>query len=104
MAFPLQVRPDAVSPERDVETLKYNIENPQNDWCEISWKPYLRPMSSMTEKEKFTYEYLTDCSDYMIYSGAFCGDVINWLNEHHFDYRGLIEKSLAIVAPDNMYK
>ena len=31
-------------------------------------------------------------------------DFINWLNEHHFDYRGLIEKGLALEAPDGMYK
>lgn len=30
--------------------------------------------------------------------------LIDWLNKHHFDYRGLIEKSLAIEAPDGMYK
>ena len=29
---------------------------------------------------------------------------IDWLNAHHFDYRGLIEKSLAIIAPEEMYK
>ena len=28
--------------------------------------------------------------------------VFNWLNEHHFDYRGLIENGLAIeVTEDN---
>ena len=30
-------------------------------------------------------------------------DAIDWLNAHHFDYRGLIEKDLAIEAPDGMY-
>ena len=29
---------------------------------------------------------------------------IDWLNSHHFDYRGLIEKGLALEAPDGMYK
>ena len=66
-------------------------------------KPYLRPMSSMTEEEEIEYDYLTDCSDYMIYSGGFCGDVIDWLLSHHFDYRGLIEKGLALEAPKDMY-
>ena len=29
---------------------------------------------------------------------------IDWLNAHHFDYRGLIEKGLAIDATDkNIY-
>lgn len=57
-------------------------------------KPYLFPLSSMTEEEKLMYEGLmigTDNISYML-------DVIDWLNAHHFDYRGLIEKSLAINA------
>ena len=28
----------------------------------------------------------------------------DWLNAHHFDYRGLIEKGLALEAPEDMYK
>ena len=63
-------------------------------------KPYLRPMSSMTEEEKLMYEGLmigTDSISYML-------DVIDWLNAHHFDYRGLIEKGLAIDATNlNIY-
>lgn len=30
--------------------------------------------------------------------------VFDWLNAHHFDYRGLIEKGLALEAPEEMYK
>lgn len=57
-------------------------------------KPYLFPLSSMTEEEKLMYEGLmigTDNISYML-------DVIDWLNKNHFDYRGLIEKGLAIDA------
>lgn len=57
-------------------------------------KPYLFPISSMTEEEKLMYEGLmigTDNIPYML-------DVIDWLNSHHFDYRNLIEKGLAIDA------
>ena len=57
-------------------------------------KLFLRPMSSMTEEEKLMYEGLMigiDNISYML-------DVIDWLNSHHFDYRGLIEKGLAIDA------
>ena len=57
-------------------------------------KPYLFPFSSMTEEEKLMYEGLMigiDNISYML-------DVIDWLNSHHFDYRGLIEKGLAIDA------
>ena len=61
-------------------------------------RPYLRPMSSMTKEEKEEYDKTFDW-DYSIQGTPF-----DWLNEHHFDYRGLIEKSLAIVAPEGMYK
>ena len=65
-------------------------------------KPYLRPMSSMTEEEKLMYEGLmigTNNVSYML-------DVIDWLNKNHFDYRGLIPKGLAIEVTEenNPYK
>lgn len=53
-------------------------------------KPYLRPMSSMTKEEKEEYDKTFDW-DYSIQGTPF-----DWLNEHHFDYRGLIEKGLAL--------
>ena len=63
-------------------------------------KPYLFPLSSMTEEEKLMYEGLmigTDNISYML-------DVIDLLNAHHFDYRGLIKKGLAIDATNlNIY-
>ena len=65
-------------------------------------KPYLRPMSSMTEEEKEEYELLIDCSDYTYFKTS--DKVIDWLNAHHFDYRGLINKSIAIEAPEGMYE
>lgn len=67
-----------------------------------SIKPYLRPLSSMTDEEKedfgvpFTSEGLVTLADTV--------ECMDWLNAHHFDYRGLIEKGLAIEAPEGMYK
>ena len=59
-------------------------------------KLYLRPMSSMTEEEREEYEqWLPD--GYNI-------DTFDWLLSHHFDFRGLIEKGLALEAPEGMYK
>ena len=37
----------------------------------------------------------------MLYDGVIG---IDWLNAHHFDFRGLIEKGLALSAPEGMYK
>ena len=85
-------------------------------------KPYLRPMSSMTAEEK--EELRNICSmyecdldlNYESFGIEICSisrhgtyfesdyTVIDWLNAHHFDYRGLIEMGLAIAAPEEMYK
>jgi len=68
-------------------------------------KPYLRPMSSMTEEEDKEFAQLqTDFyTDGVLYPIA-ATNMTDWLNEHHFDYRGLIEKGLALEAPEGMYK
>lgn len=50
-------------------------------------KPYLFPLSSMTEEQ--LKEYMTIPSGYR---------TIDWFNKNHFDYRCLIEKGLAIDA------
>ncbi len=65
-------------------------------------KPYLRPMSSMTEEEKKIYDHRLECMFYdNAYDDAFA---IDWLNSNHFDYRGLIDKGLALEAPEGMYE
>ena len=69
-------------------------------------KLVLRPMSSMTEEEKkIQKDYIYHFSKNSLpnYEGDFVfGDeaheYIDWLNKNHFDYRGLIEKGLALVA------
>ena len=65
-------------------------------------RPYLRPLSSMTEAEKcesdeFTFEVI-----------SFFGQVkeaaqlMIWLRKHHFDYLGLIDLGMAIeVTKEN---
>ena len=59
-------------------------------------RPYLFPLSSMTEEQKKEYQYITER---WMYDPAYSiSDSIDWLNKHHFDYRGLIEKGLAIDA------
>ena len=68
-------------------------------------KPYLRSMSSMTEEEFKDYNTL-----FYIHSDGetYCEnwEWMDWMNAHHFDYRGLIEKGLAIAVTeeDNPYK
>lgn len=67
-----------------------------------NFKPYLIPLSSMTEKQKKEYQYITE--RWMYDPSYSISDSIDWLNKNHFDYRGLIEKGLAIEAPKDMYK
>jgi hypothetical protein len=86
-------------------------------------KPYLRPLSSMTEKEKNELFNLctmynggvnTDWKGFGIYiidthpryGDSFFTDysAIDWLNKKMFDYRGLIPKGLALTAPEGMYE
>ena len=65
----------------------------------VKYKPFLRPMSSMTEDEEREFEETLQYTQYTLES-------YDWLNAHHFDYRGLIEKGLAIAVTDenNPYK
>lgn len=67
-------------------------------------KPYLRPMSSMTEEESKEFALLqTDFYiDGFLYPIAAI-NMINWLNSHYFDYCGLIERGLALEALEGMY-
>lgn len=74
----------------------------QNNTCYWEYKPYLFPISSMTEEQKQEYQYITE--RWMYDSSYSISDSIDWLNKNHFDYRGLIEKGLAIDCTNlNVY-
>ena len=76
-------------------------------------KPYLFPLSNMTDEQKrelrqmnafisiFGYICFETCDEYghdivTTYENVIC--ITDWLNKNHFDYRGLIEKGLALDA------
>ena len=83
-------------------------EGCHNDFPIECVKPYLFPLSSMTDKQKVEYNSLRDLvpTEQQCEVGNLLGDfefVDNWrsidyLNANHFDYRGLIEYGLAIDA------
>ncbi len=78
---------------------KYNID----DFVPIHCiKPYLRPMSSLTEEE--TLEFVKTTINTPDGYPMWTTDSYDWLNKHHFDYRGLIPMRLALEAPEDMYK
>lgn len=80
-------------------------------------KPYLRLMSSMTDEEYKEYDKATDldvadsaetlrenlkAKTRVRISKCYHGT--DWLNAHHFDYRGLIPMGLALEASEEMYR
>ena len=87
-------------------------------------KPYLFPLSSMTEEQEKEIQEITGNPDYACIIRKTDGlelwlnfidtdptisldaifEVQDYLNKNHFDYRGLIEKGLAIDATNlNIY-
>lgn len=89
----------------DLDEKTYGYTLTLNTWCinelvaeKAIVKPYLRLMSSMTEEEKIDYQAFFN------YDGVeYPDEYIDWLNKNMFDYRGLIEKGLAIEALEGMY-
>lgn len=69
-------------------------------------KMYLRPMSSMTEEEEIEYDatFATIKLADGHYDSTMTYKSFDFLNAHHFDYRGLIEKGIAIEALKGIYK
>ena len=82
-------------------------------------KPYLFPLSSMTEEQKIecfkgTPLEIDKYGDVAVKDNSYGGsqytdleiylEVINWLLKNHFDFRGLIPKGLAIDCTNlNIY-
>jgi hypothetical protein len=58
-------------------------------------KPYLFPLSSMTEEQKYEFEN-TIVKDGIL--TVWTTWTYDWFNKNHFDYRGLIPKGLALDA------
>ncbi len=77
-------------------------------------KPYLYPMSAMTQQEELSNVDEHGNVYFKVPKGYDKANVqidikdmskyIDWLNKHHFDYRGLIEKGLAIDATFNIFR
>lgn len=74
---------NAILTKRQDDSVFLDIYNPL-ELC----KPYLFPLSSMTEKQKIELTCIID-SDYA---------QIDWYNKNHIDYRGLIPMGIALDA------
>lgn len=85
---------------------KYNYTY-DTPWDIKDVKPYLFPLSSMTEEQLYnnpigfsqmlTIKADRDWENITINRRAYY-KLVDWFNKNHFDYRGLIEKGLAIDA------
>ena len=98
---------------KDIDYITVRIQDAERLMCAESVmienvKPYLRPMSSMTEEERKEYELLANHC--IVTSMGFIHlevvPLIDWLNANHFDYHILIERGLAIevTKENNPYK
>ena len=106
---------------RDYSTNTYPIEDV---------KPYLRPMSSMSNEDaldmfktvfpmvktigvevlddRVTFKTVDDNGNFsghvvLFFSNIYSLGQIDWLNSKHYDYRGLIPLGIALEAPEGMY-
>jgi len=73
-------------------------------------KPYLRSMSLMTKEEKEKYKKVCELDTEILANYPMNGESFpalynsqDWLNAHYFDFRNLIERGLALEAPEDMY-
>jgi hypothetical protein len=86
-----------------------------SEWFDVDdFKPYLFPLSSMTEeqkefiKNKFCYDWDIDDHPNSVWANCIeignVDELIDWFLENHFDYRGLIPMGLANDATNlNIY-
>ena len=63
-----------------------------------SIRPYLFPLSSMTDEQEKEYNNL---NGYELGCFPHTEEALDYLIKNHFDYRGLIEKSLALDATNS---
>ena len=84
-----------------IKTLDYCMLGKAQAYCKgfrkDEIKPYLFPLSSMTEEQMEEYNNLRqDINDKL--KDWKCAELLDWVNKNHFDYRGLIEMGMAIDA------
>ena len=70
-------------------------EGCHNDFPVECVKPYLLPLSSMTEEQEKEYNNL-NCYELGCFPHS--EEALDYLTKNHFDYRYLIEKGLALDA------
>lgn len=90
-----------IVPHANIETVTVKDLIAQKDCPGYIIKPYLLPLSSMTEEQKDEFDRLYTY-DALIVEPQW--ELIDFCNKHHLDYRGLIPMGLANDATNlNIY-
>ena len=107
----VHIEHDIFYDEREPYDTELNLSVLSNRCTGMEIKPFLRSLSSMTDEEreeyrKFSYYGAAGVRPYshndFVAVPSF--EKMDWLHAHHFDYRGLILKGLALEASEGMYK
>ena len=85
---------DSIGTLRQLNKQYFWILEDEYERCIEYNKPYLFPLSSMTEEQKDIFGKLW----WNTHGVNMAMHAIDYLNKNHFDYRGLIEKGLALDA------
>lgn len=92
-----------------IEGMEYELDD---------FKPYLRPMESLTKEERIEIgkaiqkdrinpsgEIKEEGSDNLLLCTVRQStNLLSWMNANYIDYRGLISMGLALPAPEGMYQ
>ena len=95
-------RNDYTPSMEDIELNAYHLGAASYEFEYRGLRPYLRPMSSMTEEEKD--ELLNLRKEMNMHQHLWFDRVLDFYLSHHLDWRGLILLGLALKAPEGMYK
>ena len=100
--LPYGVKVKKVKNNFDINYFNHNVSEIKLLIEECDIKPYLRPMSSMTKEERNEVKkhmQREQIANVVAFYHA-TEKTYDWYNAHHFDYRGLIEKGLAIEVTE----
>ena len=90
-----QIRNDEVG-NAEIKSYLFSLSSMTDDQC---FDFYCRFVENEIDYNDFKKYYFDGCSwNKVLTLISDCGDIIDWFNKNHFDYRGLIEKGLAIDA------